>query len=163
MDADVSTDGLTRRAVLESGAAWAAVAALLGSSARAEQAAKDDPPGDLVRSLEKVEPQKFAWGWIRWMMNGEVDSRAEMTLGIVHIEPNQSSPPHIHPNSAEYLYVLEGSCEHRLGGRWMAMKAGDMLRIPKDVPHCARTKTQPCLALIVYDTPKRQMVSLGEK
>jgi quercetin dioxygenase-like cupin family protein len=139
-------------ATLSAGAAMAA-----GRVALSEE---DAPPS--LQSFDKVAAQQFPWGWIRWLMNAELDPAAEMTLGIVHVEPNQSNPAHIHPNSAEYLHVLAGSCEHRVGGQWVALRTGDTLRIPKGVVHQARAKDQSCRALIVYDTGKRQMVPVKE-
>ncbi len=111
-----------------------------------------------LQEYEKVEPQKYPWGWIRWLMNGQIDPKAEMTMGLVHMEPNQINTLHIHPNSAEYLHILSGTSEHLSGDRWITLKPGDTLRIPKGVPHQARTKDQAFEALIVYDTPTRQMV-----
>ena len=79
-----------------------------------------------LESYDHVEPQKYPWGWIRWLMNAQIDPQAEMTLGIVRVEPRQSNPLHIHPNSAEYLHVLSGACQHRVGDRWVALvKAGE--------------------------------------
>lgn len=95
-------------------------------------------------------------------MNGKLDPDAEMTLGMVYIKPNQTNPAHLHPNSAEYLHVLEGSCEHMVGKEWVTLKKGDTLRIPKDVPHKARTGKQSCLAMIVYNTGDRQFVEVKE-
>jgi hypothetical protein len=43
------------------------------------------------------------------------------------------------------------------------MRAGDTLRIPKGVVHQARTKDQACEAMIVYDTPARKMVPVGQR
>ena len=111
-----------------------------------------------LQEYEKVEPQKYPWGWIRWLMNGQIDPKAEMTMGLVHMEPNQINTLHIHPNSAEYLHIISGTSEHLSGDRWITLKPGDTLRIPKGVPHQARTKDQAFEALIVYDTPTRQMV-----
>jgi quercetin dioxygenase-like cupin family protein len=111
-----------------------------------------------LQRYDKVEPEKYPWGWIRWLMNGQIDPRAEMTMGIVHFEPNQVNTLHVHPNSAEYLHVLSGVSEHLMGDRWVELKPGDTLRIPKGVPHQARTKGQSFRALIVYDTPTRIMV-----
>ncbi len=111
-----------------------------------------------LQSFDKIPPQEFPWGWIRWLMNSQLDPAAEMTLGIVHIEPNQTNPAHVHPNSAEYLHVLSGSCEHRVGDQWATLKIGDTLRIPKGVVHQARTKDKPCRVMVVYDTGTRQMV-----
>jgi quercetin dioxygenase-like cupin family protein len=111
-----------------------------------------------LQRYDEVAPEKYAWGWIRWLINGQLDPKAEMTLGLVHFEPNQSNTRHIHPNSAEFLHVLSGFSEHLMGDRWVALKPGDSLRIPKNVPHQARTRDEPFRALIVYDTPTRIMV-----
>jgi quercetin dioxygenase-like cupin family protein len=151
---------MDRRALLQSAAASAAVAGMFSA---AESLVAEEPGKVSLRSFDQVEPQKFAWGWIRWLMNAEIDPQAEMTLGMVHIEPNQTNPRHVHPNSAEYLHVLSGSCEHLVGNRWVTLKAGDTLRVPKGVVHQARTKREPCRSMVLYDTGKRQMVPVDEK
>jgi quercetin dioxygenase-like cupin family protein len=116
-----------------------------------------------VKGFDEVEPLEFPWGWIRWLMNAEIDPDAEMTLGVASIKPHQSNPLHMHPNSAEYLHVLAGSLEHRLGDRWVTLKTGDTLRIPKGVVHTARTGEEACRVLVVYDTGRRQMVHVTEE
>jgi quercetin dioxygenase-like cupin family protein len=146
---------LSRRAALHTGIAAAAAALAAGDLAVAS--------ADVSLQLgSKVEPQKFPWGWIRWLMSGQIDPQAEMTLGIVHVEPNQLNPMHVHPNSAEFLHMLSGTCEHLIGDRWVTLKAGDTLRIPKGVRHRARTKDQAFEAVIVYDTPTRKMVPVSD-
>lgn len=131
------------------------------STGFADDGAKENPKMSL-QAFEDVKPQEFSWGWIRWLMNSETDPEAEMTLGMVYIKPNQSNPLHQHPNSAEYLHVLSGSCEHRLGDQWVTLRAGDTLRIPRGAIHSARTKDEPCRVMVVYDTGKRQMVTVDE-
>jgi quercetin dioxygenase-like cupin family protein len=148
----------TRRSLLHNGLATAAAALAwpeLLAGAEADQVR--------LQLYEKVEPEKYPWGWIRWLMNGQIDPKAEMTMGLVHFEPNQINTLHIHPNSAEYLHVLSGSSEHLMGDRWVVLKPGDTLRIPRGVPHQARTKDQAFQALIVYDTPMRIMVPVTEE
>lgn len=115
-----------------------------------------------LQKFDKAEVQEFPWGWLRWLVNDQVDPAAEMTFGMVYIKPHQTNPLHVHPNSAEYLHVLEGSCEHRVGDRWVTVKAGDTLRIPRGVKHNARTKDESCRAVLVYDTGKRVMVPVQE-
>jgi len=146
----------TRRALFNTGFAAAAALALAELPAAAE--------GDEVRlqPFDKVEPENYPWGWIRWLMNGQIDPRAEMTMGLVHFNPHQTNVLHVHPNSAEYLHVISGTSEHLMGDRWVTLKAGDTLRIPKGVPHQARTKDESFRALIVYDTPKRIMVPVTD-
>ncbi len=115
-----------------------------------------------VQAFDKVQVQQYPWGWIRWLMNAEIDPDAEMTFGLVYIKPHQENPAHLHPNSAEYLHVLEGSCEHLVGDRWVTLKTGDTVRIPRNVPHRARTTDEACRAVITYNTGKRQFVAVGE-
>jgi len=125
-------------------------------------AASVEEAGVSLQEFEKAKVQEFPWGWIRWLMNAQIDPKAEMTLGIVHVQPGQSNPLHVHPNSAEYLHMLSGSCEHRVGSRWVTLKTGDTLRIPRGVVHMARTKDKPFRALVVYDTGTRQMVPVTQ-
>ena len=112
---------------------------------------------------DKIEPVKYPWGWLRWLMSDQIDPKAELTLGIVYVEPRSTNQLHIHPNSAEILHVLSGSCEHRRGDEWIKLKAGDTLRIPKNTPHMARTQDQSMLAMLAYDTGKRVMVPVEDK
>ncbi len=139
-------------------AAQAAEATSAAEPVKKEQAAMPIT----LQKFDEVKVQEFPWGWIRWLINDQVDPAAEMTFGIVYIKPQQTNPLHVHPNSAEYLHVLEGSCEHRVGDRWVTVKAGDTVRIPEGVKHNARTKEEPCRAVIVYNTGKRQMVPVQE-
>lgn len=113
-----------------------------------------------LKPFAEVEAQEFDWGWIRWTMNAEHDPNATMTFGVVYLKPHQTNPLHMHPNADEILHVLKGSCEHRMGDRWVKMGPGDTIRIPKGVAHNARTLDQPCRVVAVYDTGKRQFVEV---
>jgi quercetin dioxygenase-like cupin family protein len=144
---------LSRRAWLETGLAALAFPGLLADD-RADKAQ--------LRRLADIEPERYSWGSIRWLMSGMIDPNAEMTMGLVRIEPHQSNQQHIHPDSAEFLHVLSGSCEHLADGRWVTLKPGDTQRIPKRTEHQARTQDDPFQALTVYDTPKRIMVPVPE-
>jgi len=142
---------ITRRSFL---ATSAVAAALSGAgSARAAEEMKLD-----LAVYDKIAAVKFPWGWIRWVMNADIDPQAEITVGLVLVEAHQTNQLHIHPNSQEVLHVLSGACAHRVGARWQNLAAGDTLLIPKNVPHQARTAESPCLCLISYNTGKRVMV-----
>jgi quercetin dioxygenase-like cupin family protein len=117
----------------------------------------------MVQHFDKVEKEEYSWGWIRWLMNGKLDPKAEMTFGIVQINAGQANPPHIHPNCEEQLYVLSGLCEHRIGKQTVVLKAGDMIRIPRKVPHSARTFDKEAMrAVIVYSSGDRRFESAGQ-
>jgi quercetin dioxygenase-like cupin family protein len=147
----------TRRALLHTG--FATAATLLALPELLASAAGDEVR---LQPYDKAEAENYPWGWIRWLINGQIDPGAEMTMGLVHFEPHQINVLHVHPNSAEYLHVISGSSEHLMGDRWVALKPGDTLRIPKGVPHQARTQGESFRALVVYDTPRRIMVPVTE-
>ena len=130
---------------------------VVGTLSAGESLAAGADGGATVQLYEKIEPQKYPWGWIRWLMNARIDPQAEMTLGLVRVEAHQSNPRHVHANSAEFLHVISGTCQQHIGDRWVSMKTGDTVRIPQGVPHSARTDDQPLLAVIVYNTGTRQM------
>lgn len=115
-----------------------------------------------LTKLADVELQEFPWGWIRWTMNSQLDNNATMTFGVVYIKPHQTNPLHVHPTAEEILHVIEGSCEHRKGDQWVKMGPGDTIRIPRGVPHNARTGDEGCRVVVVYDTGKRTMVPVQE-
>jgi len=117
----------------------------------------------LVQSADKIEKQEFSWGWIQWLMNSKIDRKAEMTFGIVQLNAGQTNPLHVHANCEEQLYVLSGSCDHRIGDKSVVLKAGDVIRIPRGVPHKATTsKKEPMRAIIVYSSADRQFEVVEE-
>lgn len=146
----------TRRLLLRDGIGSAFAALGLPALLAGAEGGRDT---GTLQPYDKVEPHQFPWGSIRWLMNGQIDPEAEMTMGLVYFEPNQVNTQHFHPNSAEFLHALSGTSEHRVGsGPWVTLKPGDTLRIPKNVPHQARTGAEAFRALIVYDTPTRIMI-----
>jgi len=148
---------LSRRTLLTTGIAATILPASDNSASGAEEALKLD-----LSVYDKIPAVKYPWGWLRWLMNDQIDPQAELTLGLAYVEANTANQLHIHPNSAEVLHVLSGSCEHRRGEKWIKLATGDTLRIPKNTPHMARTQNQPLLALLTYDTGKRIMVPVNE-
>ncbi|KKB11284.1 cupin [Devosia geojensis] len=104
-----------------------------------------------------------SWGELNWKITNDTMSGTEMTLGTCRIEPGQRNPLHSHPNCEEFLYVMSGSCEHKLGEEVVTLNAGDVIRIPRDVPHWARcTSSEPMIALIVFSSGERRAVDHEE-
>lgn len=82
-----------------------------------------------------------------------------MTFCTCYIKPGERNPLHSHPNCEELLHVLSGACEHRLDDVTINLKAGDTIRIPRNVKHCARAiGAEPLRALIMFSSGKRQAV-----
>jgi len=116
-----------------------------------------------VMNADNVEKLDFPWGELRWLMQSKIDKDATMTFGLVRIDPGKSNPLHMHPNCEEYLYVLSGSCEKTVGDKTVVLNKGDVVRIPQGVPHKAKALgDEPMNAVIVYNSPDRQVVLLEE-
>jgi quercetin dioxygenase-like cupin family protein len=95
------------------------------------------------------------------MMNSELDPGAAQTFGIVQIDAGKRNPLHKHPNCEELLYVLSGSFENVVGDKTVVMHAGDIVRIPANVPHQGINNTnKPMRAVISYSSGVRQIVAL---
>jgi quercetin dioxygenase-like cupin family protein len=125
---------------------------------------KARPLAARVQSFGKVAEEKAAWGSLRWLMSAKLDPQSGITLGDVTINPGQSNPLHVHVNSDEVIYVLSGTCEHRVGKEIVTLKAGDALRIPPGVPHTAKVLgNAPMRAVVVYNTGERQFAPVKEK
>jgi mannose-6-phosphate isomerase-like protein (cupin superfamily) len=115
-----------------------------------------------VQHFTDAPEVKYPWGWIRWLMNRKIDPDASQTLGIVQINPGQRNPLHMHPNCEELLYVISGSAENIIGNSKVTIGPGDLVRIPKGVPHQAITiGNKPFRAVISYSSNDRQIVNLG--
>ena len=116
-----------------------------------------------LHNLDTATPEEYDWGWIRWLMSDQIESGSAATVGIVQINPGKSNPLHYHPNCEELLYMTAGKCEHRYGEETVTMKAGDMIRVPQDVLHRARSVgDEPMQAVIVFSSGTRKTVMVDE-
>ncbi len=117
----------------------------------------------IVRSTGAVEPTPLSWGQLVWLIGEEHTPGAEQTLGVVTIQPGKRNPLHQHPNCEELLYVLEGEADHKLGDEMYRITAGDVIRIPRGVPHWARaTGDTPLVAIISFSAADRRTENLED-
>ena len=50
-------------------------------------------------------------------------------------EPGQFVPVHIHPTQDEFILVQDGTLDLKLDGVWVKALAGDLVRLPRGIPH----------------------------
>lgn len=125
-----------------------------------------DPGMDRTKSLNQDEALQFAWGSIQWLCNGQLFGDAQQTFGHVQILPGHKNPLHLHPNSDEVLYLLEGELLHSLGDEVYHLKPGMSIHIPEGVLHDARNPTDRLARMLVaYPTSDRRavMAEAGEE
>ena len=74
----------------------------------------------------------------------------EVLQARVDFAVGSSFPRHKHPGE-EAIYVLFGTIEYEIDGKWVTVKAGDVLFVPDGVTHAARnTGTEPAAELATY-------------
>ncbi len=72
-------------------------------------------------------------------------------------------PPHVHPTQDEFIYVLEGEFDLYLDGTWTKAKAGDLVRMPKGVPHAYYNRTQATNRALFWVSPGRRLKELFDQ
>jgi quercetin dioxygenase-like cupin family protein len=105
----------------------------------------------------RAEPT--AWGSVHWLVRADDPPGAEQTLAVATWLPGLGNAEHTHPNCEEIVYVLEGSIDHTLGEQLARLEAGDVIVVPRDVPHrLVNNGTTPVRTLIAFSSPDRQFV-----
>ena len=69
-------------------------------------------------------------------------------------------PPHIHPTQDEYLYILEGRFDFILDGEERHAEPGDLVHMPRGVPHGIFNKTDSDIKTLFWVSPTRKLYDL---
>ncbi len=72
-----------------------------------------------------------------------------LMLSVVTFEPGGVVPEHAHPHE-QMGYLVSGRLEFTVGGETQVLEAGDLWRIPSDVPHKVVAIDGPAVALDVF-------------
>ena len=115
-----------------------------------------------IRRDGGARAETTAWGSIEWLVREDDPPGAEQTLAVATWAPGRGNAEHTHPNCEEIVYVLEGAIDHTLGDQLARLEAGDVIVVPRDVPHrLANNGATPARTLIVFSSPDRQFVPTG--
>lgn len=74
--------------------------------------------------------------------------------------PGQFVPVHIHPDQEEFILVQEGQLELKLDGVWSTAKAGDLVRMPRGIPHGYFNKSDKPARALFWVSPSRMLEKL---
>ncbi len=69
-------------------------------------------------------------------------------------------PPHIHPTQDEFIYMLEGRFELMLNGKDIMAGPGDLIRMPRGLPHGIFNKTNDTVKCLFWVAPTRLLYDL---
>jgi len=124
--------------------------------------------GEPAMELEKgITENGSGYQGITWNILGQVyfpKAVCDDTFAFeTNSEPGQYVPVHIHPNQDEFILVQEGELDLKLGGEWSKARAGDLVRMPRGVPHGYFNRSdKPCRALFwVAPAGKLEQLFIG--
>jgi len=78
-------------------------------------------------------------------------------------EPGQHVPVHVHPTQDEFILVQEGTLDLKLDGVWTQAHAGDLVRMPKGVPHGYFNKSDKPARALFWVSPAGKLKELFEE
>jgi quercetin dioxygenase-like cupin family protein len=123
----------------------------------------DVPPIDgQVRRAAGANADVTDFGSVHWVSREDDPPGAEMTIGVAVFDPGKSNVEHIHRNCEEAVYVLEGAVEHTLGDERTTLRPGDLIIVPRGVPHrLMNDSAEAARCYIVFSSPDRQFEPTG--
>lgn len=72
-------------------------------------------------------------------------------------------PPHVHHEQDEFLYVLSGRYDVWLDGEDLTAGPGDLVRLPKGVPHGFANNSGETATCMFWVTPTRDLKDLFDR
>ena len=88
----------------------------------------------------------------RFLVTGEETGGSYFAMEAI-VPPGGGPPPHIHRNEDETFYVVEGSCDIRLGDDWVTAGVGDFVNVPRGAVHCFHNAGNAPMRMILTFTP----------
>ena len=76
------------------------------------------------------------------------------------LPPGTMVPPHIHPTQDEFVYMLEGRLDLLLDGEPTFAEAGDLIRLPRGIPHGLFSKADRPVKCLFWVSPARRLYDL---
>jgi quercetin dioxygenase-like cupin family protein len=107
-----------------------------------------------------ADPTDF--GSVQWAVRDGDPEGAEQTADLAVFDAGKGNVEHVHPNCEEIVYVLDGEVQHTLGDQSTRLRAGDLIVVPRGVPHRLQNDgSSPVRAYIVFSSPDRQFEPTG--
>ncbi|HEX8982767.1 MAG TPA: cupin domain-containing protein [Ktedonobacterales bacterium] len=64
-----------------------------------------------------------------------------------------ATPLHVHLREDECFYILEGEITYRLGAQTFVAQPGSFVRLPRDIPHAFKVKSEAPARTLVFGVP----------
>jgi quercetin dioxygenase-like cupin family protein len=111
----------------------------------------------IVRAQDSLEG-------IRWNILGQTYVPKQHTEDCLSwhatLPPGTFVPPHIHPEQDEFLYILEGKFDFVLDSHEMTGEPGDLVKLPRGIPHGIFNKSDRTIKTLFWVTPALRLYDL---
>jgi quercetin dioxygenase-like cupin family protein len=101
---------------------------------------------------------------IRWNILGQTYVPKQLTEASFSwhatLPPGTFVPPHIHPDQDEFLYILEGTFDFWLDGQEVQGGPGDLVTLPRGIPHGIFNKSDATIKTLFWVTPAQRLFDL---
>jgi len=125
----------------------------------------EDREDNMTRILEKgITRNGKGFAGVTWNILGQTyypKAVSESTFAFeTNSAPGQFVPVHIHPTQDEFILVQEGELDLKLDGVWSKAGAGDLVRMPRGIPHGYFNKSDKPTRALFWVSPARKLKDL---
>ncbi|MFV0490624.1 MAG: cupin domain-containing protein [Pseudorhodobacter sp.] len=113
--------------------------------------------GGITRDKEGIEGIEWNILGQRYLPKADCDSAFAFETNS---GPGQFVPVHIHPTQDEFILVQEGELHLKLDGVWSIARAGDLVRMPRGVPHGYFNKSDKPAKALFWVSPAGRLRDL---
>jgi quercetin dioxygenase-like cupin family protein len=125
---------------------------------------RDRGDGDMAALEKGITANGSGYGGKTWNILGQVyfpKAVTDSTFAFeTNSEPGQFVPVHIHPTQDEFILVQEGVLDLKLDGVWVQAKAGDLVRLPRGIPHGYFNKSDKPARALFWVSPMQKLEAL---
>ena len=77
-------------------------------------------------------------------------------------DPGQHVPVHVHPTQDEFILMLDGQLDLKLDGVWSKARTGDLVRMPRGLPHGYFNRSDAPARALFWVSPAGRLEALFE-
>ena len=107
----------------------------------------------VVRNTDEHERRSFYGGGLHTWLAHDTETADGFLLFEDAVEAGKRTPLHIHPESDETFYVLDGAILLHVDGEQHELRAGGIAIVPRGVPHAFLVSAEGGARMLCLHTP----------
>jgi mannose-6-phosphate isomerase-like protein (cupin superfamily) len=104
--------------------------------------------------IDTSNAENYQWG--HGCSGWHLLKRDDFSVIEEFVPPGQIEQRHIHSNSRQFFYILQGEAVLEIDGRVLTLQAQQGIEIPPKVPHQFRNESNSEVRFLVVSVPKAQ-------